>query len=114
MLAVGRVVAGSTLLLAPGAAGGQWFGAGAADRGAKVAIRGLAARDLAIGLGTLQALADGAPARGWARAGGIGDLVDAAATLVAFRRLGARRALPILAIATTAGVVSLTSAEHLD
>jgi hypothetical protein len=114
MLAVGRLVLGGTLLLAPQAAGGRWLGPVSADRGAKVAIRGLAARDLAIGAGTLQALGEGQPVRGWALAGGIGDLADAAATVLAWRTLGIRRALPTLVVAATASAVSLTSANHLD
>ena len=114
MLAVGRVVLGTTLLVAPGAAGGRWLGPVSSDRAAKVAVRGLAARDLAIGAGTLQALSSGTPVRGWALAGGLGDLADAAATLLAFRRLGLRRALPTLVIATAASAVSLSSLDHLD
>jgi hypothetical protein len=114
MLAVGRIVLGTTLLIAPGKAGGRWLGPVSSNRAAKVAVRGLAARDLAIGAGTLQALANGTPVRGWALAGGIGDLTDAAASVLAFRQLGLRRALPTLVIAATAGAVSLTSADHLD
>ncbi len=114
MLAVGRVVLGSTLLVAPGAAGGRWLGPVSRDRAAKVAVRGLAARDLAIGAGTLHALSTGTPVRGWALAGGLGDLVDAAASVVAFRQIGLRRALPTFVIAATAGAVSLSAADQLD
>ena len=114
MLAVGRLVLGSTLLLAPKAAGGRWLGPVTGDRAAKVAIRGLAARDLAIGAGTLQALSAGTPVRGWAVAGGVGDLVDAAATLLAIRQVGLRRAVPMLVIASSAAAVTFASADHLD
>ena len=62
----------------------------------------------------MQALSAGTPVRGWAIAGGLGDLMDAAATLVAIRRIGVRRALPTIAIASAAAAISFTSADHLD
>ncbi len=114
MLAVGRVLLGATMLVSPGRAGGRWLGPVTADRAAKAAIRGLAARDLAIGVGTMQALSAGTPVRGWAIAGGLGDLTDAAATLVAIRRIGLKRAVPTIVIASTAAAVSFSSADHLD
>ena len=113
-IAAGRVVIGTALLLAPGLGGRWWIGPTAGDRGVKVVIRALAVRDLAIGVGTLQALAEGQPVRGWARAGGAGDLVDAAGSLLATRRIGAGRALAVTAVGAVAGLASLVAAEHID
>ena len=114
MLAVGRLLVGATLIASPGRAGGRWLGPVTSDRAARAAVRGLAARDLAIGAGTLQALSAGTPVRGWAVAGGVGDLVDAAATLLAIRQVGLRRAVPMLVIASSAAAVTFASADHLD
>ncbi len=113
-LACGRVVVGATLLIAPARAGGRWLGPVTRQRGAAVAIRALAVRDLAIGAGTLDALANGTPVRPWALAGAAGDLVDAAATLAALRQVGIRRGLPVVAVALIAGAYSLSAADQVD
>jgi len=76
--------------------------------------RALGARDVAIGVGTMTALANGQPVRHWALAGAASDLVDGLATLVAIRHIGVRRALPLLVVATTAGIASYIAADHLD
>jgi hypothetical protein len=109
-----RVVVGATLILLPGTSAERWIGRSAHDPTVKVMVRALGARDLALGAGTMQALANGEPARGWTLAGAASDLTDAAATLLAFRRIGARRAIPLLAFATAAGLAGLSAADHLD
>lgn len=113
-LAAGRVVAGVALVALPGTSARTWIGPAAADPTVKVIVRALGARDLALGLGTLHALGEGAPARTWSLAGAASDLTDAAATLLAFRRLGARRAIPALLIAGAAGLAGFVASEHLD
>jgi hypothetical protein len=112
-LAAGRVVVGAALIVVPGTAS-RWIGPAAHDPTVKVTIRALGVRDLAIGVGTMRALAAGEPARDWTLAGGVSDLVDAGATLLAFRRIGARRAIPLLMVATVAAAVSYVAAERLD
>jgi hypothetical protein len=114
MMSVGRVVVGSTLLVAPRRAGGRWLGPIAQDRAVTAIIRATAGRDLAIGAGTLQALAAGDAVRGWTLAGAASDLVDAAATAVAIRRIGVRRAVPVVAVALVAGLAGLSAADRLD
>lgn len=104
---------GTTLVLLPRAAG-IWIGPAATGGPAKLMVRATGARDLAIGLGTMNALREGAPAKGWALAGTASDLLDAAATLLAIRHLGLRRALPVIAVATAAGIAGYVAAEHLD
>ncbi len=114
MIAAGRLVVGTTLLVLPGRAGERWLGSVTRDRRVKVVVRATAARDFAIGAGTLHALSTGAPVRGWTLAGAAGDLTDAAATALALRQIGARRALPVMAVALAAGLVSLAAADHVD
>jgi hypothetical protein len=114
MLACARIAIGATLLAAPRRAGGRWIGPAADDAAARLAVRALAARDLAIGVGTLRALTGEEPARPWAVAGAASDLVDAAATIVAVRQVGLRRALPAIVIALGAGIYTLSIAEQID
>jgi hypothetical protein len=113
-LSAGRVVVGAALIVLPGSAAGPWIGPAANDPTVKVLTRAMGVRDLALGVGTMRALAAGEPARDWTLAGGVSDLVDAGATLLAFRRLGARRAIPLIVIATVAAVASYVAAERLD
>ena len=113
-LSAGRVVVGAALIVLPGSAAGPWIGPAANDPTVKVLTRAMGVRDLALGVGTMRALAAGEPARDWTLAGGVSDLVDAGATLLAFRRLGARRAIPLMVIATVAAVASYVAAERLD
>jgi hypothetical protein len=76
--------------------------------------RTMGVRDLALGVGTMHALAEGTPARNWVLAGAASDLIDAVATVLAIRHIGLRRALPVVVVATTAGIASYIAAEHLD
>ena len=79
------------------------------DRGtasrAGVYVRLFAAREIALGLGTLNALRSGADVRPWVVAAAIGDAGDAAAFVSAARErsVGAVRALGVTVFAT-AGV----------
>jgi hypothetical protein len=113
-IAAGRVVVGVALVAIPGRSAGTWIGPVAKDPAVKVMTRAMGARDLAIGMGTLRALRDGTTAQAWSLAGAASDLVDATATLLAIRHLGLRRALPLLVVATTAGIASYVASEHVD
>jgi hypothetical protein len=114
ILSVSRVVIGAVLLVAPGAAGGRWIGDAAADGRVKVAIRGLGARDLALGLGALRALDRGEPARGWVQAAAVGDLTDAVSGVLGARHLGLARALGTVATAGAAAAAGLAAASSVD
>ena len=105
---------GVALVALPGTTAGTWIGPVAKAPGTKVMVRAMGGRDLAIGLGTLHALREGAPVTSWSLAGAGSDLVDAAATLLAIRHLGARRALPLALVAATAGIASYVAAQHVD
>ena len=80
--ALGRVLVGAGLTLAPGARRGR-PGSGRDSRrpATQVAIRALGARDLAIGLGTAYTAGQGYGARPWVLAGILADATDLAATL---------------------------------
>lgn len=84
-LAVNRVAFGVGYLAAPERTGRKWIGRAAANDAAKVFTRALGARDLALGLGALGALARGRAggARPWFAAHAIADGADLAATLAA-------------------------------
>jgi hypothetical protein len=85
-LAAGRVALGIALVAAPDVATRRWLGeASADDPGRQIAVRGLGARDVALGVGTLVALrGDGDLRRAahWLEAGVVADLADAASTAV--------------------------------
>ncbi len=113
-IAVGRVTVGAGLIALPGVAGRQWIGDAASDRRTKVMIRAFGVRDLALGVGTLQALDTGQPARSWVVLSAVSDVVDLAATALALRALGARRALPVMLVAAGAAVGGFLASEHVE
>ena len=80
-IAAGRVGFGIALLAAPERFAGPWLGRDARRAGTVVAVRGLGARDLALGAGALAAPPEAL--RSWAAAGVIGDLTDLLATVTA-------------------------------
>ncbi len=94
-----RAAIGIALLAAPGAIGRRWLGEVSDRPGAQVAISGLGARDLALGLGTAWAAAGRKRgARGWVIASGAADLADLVGTL---------RAREALSTASVVGTVAL-------
>jgi len=89
-VAAGRVALGLTALARPSLPARPWVGASADDLAAQVFGRALGARDLALGLGALQALRPGAepgPAAAWLAAGALSDALDVAASLASWRQL---------------------------
>lgn len=113
-LAVGRIAVGASMVVAPGAAGGRWIGEAGKRPEVKVVTRAFGVRDLAFGIGTLQALDTDAPARPWVTLGMVSDLVDLAATTVALRSLGARRALPVMVVAAGAAAAGYLARDQVD
>jgi hypothetical protein len=102
--ALGRVVVGAALTLAPGRAGASWLGRDARRPGTRVATRAFGARDLALGLGTAYTAGQGYGARPWLLAGVLCDAADLAATL---------RARDDLPPAAVAGVTVIASGSIL-
>ena len=79
--AVCRIAIGAGLLVAPQLAARLWVGGHARETSARLFARAVGARDIAIGAGTLIALANGTPARRWLQAGLLADATDLGATL---------------------------------
>jgi hypothetical protein len=113
-LAYGRIAVGASLMVAPGTAGRSWVGESARLPEVKVMARAFGIRDLAFGVGTLDALRGDAPARTWVTLGMASDLVDLAATTVALRGLGARRALPVMVVAASAAALGYLARDQVD
>ena len=90
-VAAGRVALGLTALAWPSVPARPWVGVTADDLAVRVFARALGARDLALGLGALAALARAAEepgsASGWVAAGALCDALDVAASLSSWREL---------------------------
>jgi hypothetical protein len=99
-----RVVFGAWAFLAPGSAAKLWTGETIRGTTAVMALRGLGARDVALGLGLVIGLKRGAPVRGWLEAGMLSDCGDALSTLLASRKLPAARTL-MSSVASGAAIV---------
>jgi hypothetical protein len=112
-LAAIRVAIGAALFAAPTLATRAWIGDDAETPGAKVMVRGLGARDAALGLGALAALSGGDSAQRWIEAGALSDLGDLAATLLLSRDGGLARSLPVLLTAGGAAVAGVVLSREL-
>ena len=86
MVSVTRCLLGAAMVIAPRRAARVWTGEEAGP-GLKLAIRGLGARDLALGLGTLNALENDGDVVAWLQAQMAADASDAFGILFAFRRM---------------------------
>jgi hypothetical protein len=108
LISLGRVVFGVAFIAEPKLMDRAWIGKQARLPGAQLLARAVGARDLALGLGGLQALTrnDGS-ARPWLAAAAICDAVDFGATWAAGRGIPRQARSGVLAIA---GVFSLLSA----
>jgi hypothetical protein len=115
LLALARIGIGGTALVAPTPMVRPWIGTGAASPDARLLARTMGGRDLALGLGALRALAvSDAEARPWMALSGMADAVDAAVTIMAFRRLPRGTRWGILAVTVGAAVASFRLAVALD
>jgi hypothetical protein len=103
----GRIAIGVALLAVPGPAGRRWLGEVGEQPGAQVAIAGLGARDLALGLGTLWALGG---RRRVARPWLIGSAAADAADLLSAVRF--RGGLGTVAALGTAAIAGGSAALH--
>jgi len=110
-VAAGRVALGLTALAWPAVPARPWVGASADDLAARVFGRALGARDLALGLGALAALArpgaEPGPAASWVAAGALSDALDVAASLASWDDLPR---LTRWLVAASAGGAALTGA----
>ena len=113
-LAVGRVVIGGALVVAPALAARGWIGDVSSTPGARALARGFGMRDVAIGAGALAALQSEGNVRDWMLAGAAADAADLVATIVARRDLPWLGRFGIGALATTGATLSLLAAREVD
>lgn len=99
---VTRLTLGAATALAPSLVSKVWMGRGAEDAVSRVALRGLGAREAALGFGLLVALERGHSPRRWLEAGAIADAGDAFGTFSQRAKLPASRWV----IATTTAAAS--------
>jgi hypothetical protein len=99
---------------APALPGRPWVGEAAETPAGHVLARALGARDLALGLGTLIALRRGAPVRGWIEGGGLSDVGDVVATVLAFRSLPRWGRWLVLAAAGSGAAASFVVASRVE
>jgi hypothetical protein len=115
LLAWGRVGIGTTAVVAPTLVSRPWLGDAAAEPATRLFARTMGGRDLALGIGALRALAvSDDESRPWVALGGVADLVDAMATVVAFGQLPRRSRWGIMAVTLGAALVSIRVAVSLD
>jgi hypothetical protein len=103
-LAGGRIVIGVVSLLAPGLVGRAMLGPEGDSRGARLVLRVVGARDLALGVGVLAAIDRNGPVQAWLRASAVADGLDAAGSLLARDQLRPA-VVPAAAGAATAGAL---------
>ena len=108
LISLGRLLFGVAFIAEPKLMERAWIGKQARLPGAQLLARAVGARDLALGLGGLQALTrnDGS-VRPWLAAAAVCDVVDFGATWTAGRAIPRQARNGVLAIA---GVSSLLSA----
>lgn len=111
LISLGRFIFGVAFIAEPGLLERGWIGKQARLPGAQVLARAVGARDLAVGLGGLQAVKrnDGS-ARPWLTAAAACDAVDFGATWAAGRGIPRQARTGVLAIAGVFAVLSAAAA----
>jgi hypothetical protein len=113
MLGLARIAFGLAGFLMPSAGTRVWIGQKAEPYPTNMFLRGLAGRDIALGVGIITALETGAPVRGWLEASALADAADAVGTLTSWRRLPGFRRLGMLALEVGFAAVGLQLADSL-
>lgn len=110
-MSFGRFLFGVAFIAQPKLMERGWIGKQARLPGAQVLARAVGARDLALGLGGLQAVArDDGSARPWLAAAAICDAVDFGATWAAGRGIPRQARAGVLAVAGASGLLSAIAA----
>src|SRR5919197_58663 len=111
LISFGRLLFGVAFISEPNLMERAWIGKQARVPGAQVLARAVGARDLALGLGGVQAVARGdGSAAPWLGAAAICDAVDFGATLAAGRRIPREPRNGVLVIAAVFSLLSAVSA----
>jgi hypothetical protein len=114
LLGLARLVLGAAAFAAPRSFTRMWTGEGEGSTTLPMAVRGLGARDVAIGVGILVALENDGPVSRWLEAAAVADAADAVATVTSWRQLPGLRRLGLFALETGAAWVALNVASSLD
>lgn len=112
----GRTALGVVALLRPGPVAAPWVGA-ASSVPVRVLGRALGGRDLALGIGTVLALADSKPTRTgavWVGAAALADTADLVVTLLTWRELPKVGRFLVAAASGGAAVVGAGAAAVLS
>jgi hypothetical protein len=107
-------VIGVAAVVAPRRFARAWTGETAEGTISVIGTRGLGARDIALGLGTLRALDGEGPVRPWLEAQALADASDTVSTLSVFGQLPPLRRIIGLATAAGACYLGLRLASELD
>lgn len=99
-----RAGVGAALVLMPGVSGRIWIGPGAGDGGAKVLARAVGARDVVLGVRTLEAAGDGDRAALWLHLGYLASAADVAGAVLGWRNLSPVRRVLVPVAAGAVGV----------
>lgn len=95
-------------------AGNRWLGPGAGAPAARVALRGVGAREVALHGAALAAVLGRAPARPWLLASIAGDLADIGATAISREGLPDGSAAATAAVAGGSALLTAATAALLD
>lgn len=114
MLGLARVALGIASFIAPTRFVRIWTGERSDAAVTTMAVRGLGARDVAIGVGLLNAIENDGSARGWLEASALSDAADAVGTLAEWGRLPGLRRLGMVALEIGSAIVGLRLAANLD
>jgi hypothetical protein len=111
LISFGRFLFGVAFIAKPELMERAWIGKQARLPGAQLLARAVGARDLALGLGGLQALRrDDGSARPWLAAAAVCDVVDFGATSAAGRGIPRQAGNGVLAIAGVSALLSAVAA----
>lgn len=114
LLSAARVAIGVAAWVAPRKFSRAWTGQEVSGPAGTMAMRGLAIRDVALGMGTLMALEGDGPARRWVEASALADASDAASALMSWGQLSWRSRLFSLLPAATGCFYGVQVADSVD
>jgi hypothetical protein len=112
-LARGRIGFGIAAVVFPGLTA-RLLGGRKATGVEPLLARMVGARDLTLGLGAVIALDRGAPVRGWIEGAAVSDAVDAAASLLAKKRMSPRAFRATIALASGSAALGVYLSRRLD
>jgi hypothetical protein len=109
-----RLGVGIGMFLMPRRVLRSWTGQSADDLPSTIALRGMAGRDIAIGMGLLMAIENGTAKRGWLEAAALSDAADATATIMDWKRMGGLRGAFWLAVEAGSAFIQSQVAATID